>query len=91
MQVQIFDASGKSLGAVGKPGGRPAQGIYDANGMLNPAAIAIDAKGHLWVAENDATPRRFSVWTLDGHLIADLVTGTTPFTDPAPYRAERFG
>lgn len=25
-----------------------------------------------------------------GHLIADMMTGTTPFTDPAPYRAERF-
>jgi D-amino-acid dehydrogenase len=25
-----------------------------------------------------------------GHLIADLVTGATPFTDPAPYRADRF-
>jgi D-amino-acid dehydrogenase len=26
-----------------------------------------------------------------GHLIADMMTGGTPFTDPAPYRAERFG
>ena len=26
-----------------------------------------------------------------GHLIADMMTGTTPFTDPAPFRAERFG
>ena len=26
-----------------------------------------------------------------GHLIADMMTGATPFTDPAPYRAERFG
>jgi D-amino-acid dehydrogenase len=25
-----------------------------------------------------------------GRLLADLVTGSTPFTDPAPYRAERF-
>jgi D-amino-acid dehydrogenase len=25
-----------------------------------------------------------------GHLMADMITGTTPFTDPAPYRAERF-
>ena len=25
-----------------------------------------------------------------GRLIADMMTGTTPFTDPAPYRAERF-
>ena len=25
-----------------------------------------------------------------GRLIADMMTGETPFTDPAPYRAERF-
>ena len=25
-----------------------------------------------------------------GQLIADMMTGTTPFTDPAPYRADRF-
>lgn len=73
MQVKIFDASGKLEGSIGKAGGRPTQGIYDANGLLNPAAIAIDSQGHLWVAENDATPRRFSVWTLDGHLVADLL------------------
>jgi len=27
---------------------------------------------------------------VSGHLIADLVTGKTPFCDPAPYSAERF-
>jgi D-amino-acid dehydrogenase len=27
---------------------------------------------------------------VSGRLLADLVTGVTPFTDPAPYRAERF-
>jgi D-amino-acid dehydrogenase len=26
-----------------------------------------------------------------GRMIADMVTGATPLTDPAPYRAERFG
>jgi D-amino-acid dehydrogenase len=26
-----------------------------------------------------------------GRLLAELMTGDTPFTDPAPYRAERFG
>jgi D-amino-acid dehydrogenase len=27
---------------------------------------------------------------ITGHLLADLITGTTPVVDPAPYRAERF-
>ena len=26
-----------------------------------------------------------------GRLIGEMITGVTPFTDPAPYRAERFG
>ena len=26
-----------------------------------------------------------------GRLIAEMMTGATPFCDPAPYRAERFG
>jgi len=26
-----------------------------------------------------------------GRLLAEMITGATPFCDPAPYRAERFG
>jgi D-amino-acid dehydrogenase len=26
-----------------------------------------------------------------GRLLAEVMTGETPFTDPAPYAAERFG
>jgi D-amino-acid dehydrogenase len=26
-----------------------------------------------------------------GRLIAEMITGATPFADPQPYRAERFG
>ena len=33
----------------------------------------------------------FFASTDTGRLIADMMTGATPFTDPAPYRAERFG
>lgn len=73
MQVRVFDAQGKPLGAIGRKGGRPAQGLYDPDGMLNPASISIDAHDHLWVAENDATPPRISAWALDGHLVADLL------------------
>jgi D-amino-acid dehydrogenase len=49
-------------------------------------------------------PRQAGLWLAIGHahwgltlgpatgrLIAELVTGATPFCDPAPYRAERFG
>jgi D-amino-acid dehydrogenase len=49
-------------------------------------------------------PRQDGLWLAFGHghwgltmgavtgrLIAEMMTGATPFTDPAPYRAERFG
>jgi D-amino-acid dehydrogenase len=32
----------------------------------------------------------FTLGPVSGRLIADLVTGAEPFTDPAPYRADRF-
>jgi D-amino-acid dehydrogenase len=32
----------------------------------------------------------FTLGPVCGRLLADLMTGATPFTDPAPYRIERF-
>ena len=65
MNVTIFSASGKPLGSIGKPGGRPANGFFDPAGMLNPAQIAVDSLGRLWVPESDQQPKRTSVWTDD--------------------------
>ena len=73
MQVRIFDAHGKPLGSIGRKGGRPTQGLFDPEGMLNPASISVDSHDNLWVAENDATPPRISAWTLEGRLVADLL------------------
>jgi hypothetical protein len=37
--------------------------------MLKPHGMALDAKGRLWVMENDFSPKRVSVWvTADGKL-----------------------
>ena len=33
----------------------------------------------------------FTLGPASGRLLAEMMTGETPFTDPAPYRAERFG
>ena len=57
---------GKPLGTVGKPGGRPPVGKYDAAGVFNPAGIACDGGGRVWVTEDDSSPKRVSVWTTDG-------------------------
>lgn len=64
-QVKIFDAGGKFQKALGKKGGRPWQGAYDPTGFLNPAGIAIDAKGALVVAEA-SPPKVVSRWEVPG-------------------------
>ena len=73
MQVKAFDRDGKRDAALGKAGGRPWVGRYEPRGMLRPAGITVDAAGKLWVTEHDNTPRRISVWSRDGKLIADLL------------------
>jgi len=76
--VGVFDATGKRLRTIGKPGGRPARGFFDESGMLEPAQIAIDGKGRLWVPEEHHQPKRTSVWQPDGKLAFDLI-GTTAY------------
>ena len=78
MNVAVFTADGKPLPAIGKVGGRPAAGFFDETGMLNPAQIALDSQGRLWVTESHQQPKRTSVWTPDGKLAFDLI-GTTAY------------
>ena len=33
----------------------------------------------------------FTLGPISGRLLAEMMAGETPFTDPKPYRAERFG
>jgi hypothetical protein len=61
-QVQVFTADGKPAGEIGRKGGRPAVGPWVQDGVLNPAGLVVDKEGKLWVAEQNATPKRFSVW-----------------------------
>ena len=76
MCVKVFSAAGKPMGTIGKKGGRPWVGTYDPQGMLLPRGIAIDARGRLWVAEDDFMPRRVSCWNPDGKLAIEKL-GTT--------------
>lgn len=81
MQVKVFNAAGKLLRSVGKPGGRAWIGAYDPTGMLMPAGIATDADGKLWVTENDEFPRRVSVWDAAGRNVGDYHGPCVPQTD----------
>lgn len=67
-QVKVFNAAGKLIRAIGKPG-EPSAGPYDPLRMHNPCGIAVDSKRQLWVAEQDFLPKRVSVWTTDGAFV----------------------
>lgn len=63
--VSVFSPEGKYLRSIGREGGRPMVGTYDAKGMLFPRDIALDTKGRLWVAESIEAPKRVSVWNAE--------------------------
>jgi hypothetical protein len=76
-QVKVFSAAGKFLHAIGKPGGRPWVGKWDPSGMLVPRGVAVTDAGRLWVAEDDGSPKRISVWEArTGSLLRDYIGPT---------------
>lgn len=81
MRVAVYDAEGRAVGAVGRAGGRAPIGPWQADGLLQPGGLAVDAQGQLWVMEMDRYPKRVSVWSLaDGTLRRE-------FFGPAHYGA----
>jgi hypothetical protein len=73
MQVQVFSTRGKKIGTIGRKGGRAPLGAWQADGLFNPAGVAVDREGKLWVMEHDAHPKRVSVWNLtNGKLVTDF-------------------
>lgn len=71
--IQVFDAAGKLLRTIGKPGGRPLVGLWEPTGMRFISALRVDAKGVLWVAEKDGSPKRFSCWkSADGSFVREF-------------------
>lgn len=60
-QVKVCTANGDAIRTIGKPGGKQL-GKYDDRRMHNPAGMAVDDNGRLWVAELDYAPKRVSVW-----------------------------
>jgi hypothetical protein len=77
--VKVLSPQGALLREIGKRGGRPLVGAYDAEGMRNPAGLTVDSRGHLWVTEETMNPKRTSVWDIkSGRLWKDL-SGTTTY------------
>lgn len=72
-QIKVFDAAGKPLRTIGKPGGRPLVGLWEQGGMRSIKALRVDDRGILWVAEGDSVPKRFSCWqTADGSFVREF-------------------
>jgi hypothetical protein len=72
-QVKVFDADGKPVRTIGKLNGRPLIGPWEQNGMRFINGLRVDAKGKLWVMEDDEKPRRISVWDAkDGKFIKEF-------------------
>ncbi len=87
-QVKVYGKDGTFVRAIGRAGGRPRTGPWQSDGLLNPLGMAVDSQGRLWVAEEDASPKRVSVWGPDGRLVRDFVGptgygGTGANADPA--------
>ncbi|MFA6293696.1 MAG: hypothetical protein WC637_18050 [Victivallales bacterium] len=64
-QVLVFGKDGRQIFSIGKKGGRPAVGVYDAAGMYSPFGVAVDNENKLWVMESNAHPKRVSVWNTE--------------------------
>jgi hypothetical protein len=78
--IDAFDVTGKLLRHLGRPGGRPAAGKYDPEGIYMPGGISIDEQNRLWVAETQDGPKRISVWdTLTGKNLAEYFGGSSYF------------
>jgi hypothetical protein len=70
--VKVFSPTGKFLRNIGTQGGRK-EGKFNPMAMGNPAGVAIDSAGKLWVAENFFLPKRISVWSKEGKLLKDFI------------------
>lgn len=80
MDVAVFDKDGQYLRAIGLPGGRPARGKYNPNGMFVPAGITLDSANRLWVAECADAPKRISVWdAATGKFVKEYFGGSSYF------------
>jgi hypothetical protein len=71
--VKCYSSNGILLQTIGRKGGRPLLGKWDPLGLRFISDLAVDAKGQLWVTENDGVPKRFSVWQAkDGKFTQEL-------------------
>jgi len=69
---------------------RPWMGARPCFADSRPMIGRAPGQGGLWLAYGHGHSG-LTLGPVTGRLIAEMMTGETPFCDPAPYRAERFG
>lgn len=68
---------------------RPWMGIRPATPDMLPIIGPCPTESHLWFAFGHAH-QGFTLGPTTGRLLAEMMTGDSPFVDPTPFRAERF-
>jgi len=66
-QVKVFDSTGHLLRAIGQKGGQQ-PGKIDPESFWQPAGIAVDSRGRLWVTQYTISPKRVSVFDIPDDL-----------------------
>ena len=77
-QVFGFDAKGRRVQTLGKPGKRRI-GKWDNDDLEEPAGVEVDAKGRVWVAEHTHWEKRVSVWDPKTARCVRQVLGPTQY------------
>ena len=68
---------------------KPWMGVRPCTPDMLPIIGRLPGQDGAWCAFGHAH-QGFTLGPTTGRLLAEMMTGETPFTDPAPYRAERF-
>jgi hypothetical protein len=83
-QIKIFDDQGRLLRSMGRQGGR-LPGKIDPASFWQPAGLAVDARGRLWVTEFSQSPKRVSVWEMPDNLVQSAPKLVRQFCGPCAY------
>ena len=80
--VHVYDrASGRETRTFGERGNGYA-GPWRRNRLVNPAALAFDAAGSLWIAESRYNPKRISRWNAESGICEYEKVGSEKYGSP---------
>ena len=73
--IQVYDAAGKQLRTIGRPGGRSV-GPWDPQRFKDVVNLTVDASGNVWVVECGNYPRRIVNYRTDGAFVKEILGNT---------------